>query len=212
MKVRWRKGLRYTKKRRVYETIPRQWFSFYLATRLRTKDADLLGLSPGIHGTKDPIPDPGLLTVVHARLTVQMVVGVVFDGQFHTERSEDLTENGVGPVGANTRVTKSLDVKSVANSEPHFDERHLGRDGGGEEGDDEDFDDFLVVVSQDGEDGGWVFGGVMLTVDEPEEVEFVAGAVVEVEPVVECDLPPADLKGCSPGEAGPDVGHVSPPG
>lgn len=52
---------------------------------------------------------------------------------------------------------------------------------------------------------------MMLTVNEPEEVELVARPVVEVEPVVKSNFPPTDLEGCSPRQAFEGVAHVAPP-
>lgn len=117
--------------------------------RLGTENADLLSLTPGVNGSEDPVPDTGLLAVVHTGLAIEMVVGVVLNGQLHTEWLQESTEDGVRPVSPDTRVAKSLDVESVANDEPHLDEAHLGRNGSGEEWYDKDLEDFLVVIGQD---------------------------------------------------------------
>lgn len=56
-----------------------------------------------------------------------------------------------------------------------------------------------------------MFGGVVLTVDEPECVKLVGGAVVKVKPVVESHLPPCHLQRCGPGETLERVHHVASP-
>ncbi|KAI3478235.1 hypothetical protein L1887_59846 [Cichorium endivia] len=179
--------------------------------KLGPEDAHFLCLTSGVDGAEDAVPDTRLLAVVHAGLTVKVVVGVVLYGQLHAEGGQDPTEHRVCPVSPDTAVAEGLDVERVANDEPHLDEVHLGRDGGCEEGDDEDLEHLLVVLCEDGEDGRGMLGCVVLSVDEPEEVVLVAGAVVEVEPVVEGDFPPSDLERGGPREALEDVGHVTAP-
>lgn len=114
-----------------------------------------------------------------------MVEVVVLDGKLHVAQAKELAENGVPPDGANARVTECLYVQGVDDEEVEFDERELWGNGSGEEWNDENLEAFLNVVGQDGQDRGWVLGGVVLTVDEPEAVKLVRRSVVEVEPVVE---------------------------
>lgn len=63
----------------------------------------------------------------------------------------------------------------VAQRHPALAERH-GDDERREERDGEDLEQLLVLLGQDGEDGGWVLGRVVVLVDEPQRVNLVRGA------------------------------------
>lgn len=92
-----------------------------------------------------------------------------------------------------------LDVNRVDQSHVALREGHRDEKGGGER-DEEDLKELLPLLSEDREDGSRVLGRVVVLVDEPEGVDLVRCAVVDVEEVVEGDLPRGEAEWVRPGE------------
>jgi hypothetical protein len=74
------------------------------------------------------------------------------------------------PRSSHSRMTSNLRKDTERQRDVQFRESH-GYDGRGEEGDDGNLDDLLVVVCYDTEDWDRVARYVVTLVDEPEEVD-----------------------------------------
>lgn len=118
---------------------------------------------------------------------------MIFNNQFHAKilQQRRRRRRDVG-VNAKATVTVGFGENDVFVTDPPVVEAHgeveeVFEDGPGGEGDEGDFEQFLLMVGVGGEEGIGVFGEVVGAVVLPERINFVAGAVVEVEESVEYD-------------------------
>ena len=93
------------------------------------------------------------LAVALSVLAVAVVEIVVLDEEVHVEGLEEGADEWIGHVGPDARVPRSLDEDHEYNGDPVLLEGGLNQERG-EERAEEDLDELLDIVGQDGEEDG----------------------------------------------------------
>jgi len=158
-------------------------------------------------GAEDHIPELGLLAVIGGLAVALAVVHVVvLDQQLGVDHPHQGSVGGWRAAeNSGARVADELSEDDVGLAEPELVEAHGEAEefhaGVGEERDDDDVENFLLVVGEEGKERCGVLGEVMGAVELPETVDLVHGAMVPVEPEVQADGVHANLGDDPPGEA-----------
>lgn len=155
---------------------------------------NILRLQPRRRRPKQTVPKPRLLSIITTLPPSLAVVQIViFNNQLAVNIAQHERRyprsNGVH---AQARVAHDLAEENVRLADPPVVEGHRESEGEfgrevGQQRDDDDFDELLLYVGEAREDWDGVLREVVRSVVPPEEADFVAGAVVHVEPEVDDD-------------------------
>nr|POE65892.1 hypothetical protein CFP56_57582 [Quercus suber] len=155
-----------------------------------------------VAGAKETVPQPGLFAIVVTLLPALAVVQVmVLSDKLSVEELEQRSGSGRwGDKAADARVTKQFGEDDVLMAQPPIVETHRESDQlhrrPSEKRDDEDVEEFLLVVCVEREERVGVLGKVVRAVVLPQAVEVMHAAVVPVKPKIEDDWVDPDLDGC----------------
>lgn len=104
---------------------------------------------------------------------------VVLNDKLQPEWSQDRSQQRSTPIRSNSRVTDSLNISGVNDSEIHLGKGEV-YNASSEERNDTDFQELLIVVCKNGERWCGRLCCMMFEVDEPEGVEVVGRTVVYI--------------------------------
>jgi len=154
----------------------------------------VLRLNPRHYCPEQCVPELCLLPVIAAlSVSLTMVQVVIFDDQFTAHKSQrERRKSRRNRIHAQSRVPHNLREQNKRLADPPVVERHRQPEAEPhgkvrEQRDEDDLSELLLDIREARQDRDGMLGGVVRFVVPPERADFVAGAVVGVEPEVEDD-------------------------